>query len=168
MVSSHPRILVVPATLDHAAYIASHMRKADLEEVAAASGRGPFAALRDSLKVASLSWTGMVNDVPACMFGVGVIDILGGIGSPWLLGTDLVERNAVAFLRRSKGCVEQMTGLFPYLYNYVDARNTLSIKWLRWLGFEMARAPVPYGIWGMPFYCFSLQANRLKTEGEAE
>jgi hypothetical protein len=151
------KISVVPATLEHAAYIASRMRKADMEEVAVSSGRGPFTALRESLKSSAQAFTGMVEDVPVCMFGVGVLDILGGVGSPWLLGTDLVEKNAMAFLRRSKVYVRQMTDTFPYLYNYVDARNTLSIKWLKWLGFEMADEPVPYGIWGMPFYYFELR-----------
>jgi hypothetical protein len=159
MAFSHHRISVIQATIEHAAYIASHMRKADVEEVAVASGRGPFAAFRDSMQASTLCWTGMVNDEPACMFGVGVIDILGGTGSPWLLGTELIERNAVAFLRRSRVFVAQMIDTFHYLYNYVDARNTLSIKWLRWLGFEMSDDPVPYGIRGMPFYYFEMRRD---------
>jgi len=137
------------------------MRQPDRAEVAAAAGMGPFRALSDSLQRSAAAWTGMVNDEPVCMFGVTPVDILGGVGSPWLLGTNEVERYAITFLRLNKGYVAKMLELFPHLQNYVDVRNGMSIRWLKWLGFRFDPEPVPYGIWGLPFYRFHMQKQNV-------
>ncbi len=50
-----------------------------------------------------------------------------------------------------------MLDLFPHLQNYVDARNEISIRWLKWLGFRFDPKPVPYGIWGLPFLRFQME-----------
>jgi hypothetical protein len=129
------------------------MRQADVDEVAA-SGKEPYLALADSLNSSIMAWTGLVDDEPVCVFGVAPLDILSGIGSPWLLGTGFLPRYAMTFLRMNKAYVQKMSELFPHLENYVDARNKLSIRWLKWLGFQFDAQPVPYGIWGTPFYRF--------------
>ena len=149
--------IIVPAHTDHIFWLAENMRQADVDEVAAEGGRGPYAALRDSLNASAAAWTGLVNDEPVCVFGVSPTDILGGTGSPWLLGTDKVERYAVTFLRLNKKYVAKMLELFPHLVNYVDVRNETSIRWLRWLGFKLDSAPVPYGMFGMPFFRFEMK-----------
>jgi hypothetical protein len=149
--------IIIPAHSDHIDWIARNMRKADVEEAAAATDTGPCRALRESLVRSDLAWTGLVDDRPVCMYGVCPIDILGGKGSPWLLGTDEVERYAVTFLRANKRYVAQMLDLYPHLENYVDVRNELSIKWLRWLGFQFDPQPIPYGVWEMPFFRFRME-----------
>jgi hypothetical protein len=50
-----------------------------------------------------------------------------------------------------------MLDLYPHLENYVDVRNELSIKWLRWLGFQFDPQPIPYGVWEMPFFRFRME-----------
>lgn len=49
---------------------------------------------------------------------------------------------------------------FALLTNYVDARNAVSIRWLRWLGFEIEPA-APFGIHGLPFHRFSMRVNHV-------
>ena len=93
------------------------------------------------------------------MFGVAPRDILGGVGSPWLLGTGDVERHAITFLRLNRQYVLRMLDIFPHLVNFVDARHTVAIRWLKWLGFKFAPGPVPYGMRGMPFYRFEMKKN---------
>ena len=150
-----PVKIIVPAHTDHIFWIANNMRQADRDEIAAAAGKGPWAALRDSLHLSVAAWTGLVDDEPICMFGVVPLDILGGVGSPWLLGTDEIEKHAISFLRLNKQYVKEMLEYFPYLVNFVDARNKMSIQWLKWLGFKFDSSPIPYGIWNLPFYRFS-------------
>lgn len=153
-----PPAKVVPAELDHIAWVAEHMREADAREVEASAGYLPFDALVCSFDASVHAWTGMIGDYPICMFGVSTVDFLAGIGCPWLLGTDYVERNAQAFLRRSKPYLSKMLGTFPRLINYVDARNELSIRWLRWLGADIDLQPVPYGVSRLPFYRFEIRS----------
>jgi len=172
---------IVPAHTDHIFWLASNMSKADRDECQA-GGLGPFRALSDSLERSVAAWTGMVETPvmsdecgvmngkraadsssfithhsslrPVCMFGVTPLDILGGIGSPWLLGTEEVKRYGLTFLRFNKKYIPVMLELFPRLVNYVDVRNEISVRWLKWLGFRFDAAPVPYGPFGMPFYRF--------------
>jgi hypothetical protein len=154
--------LVIPAHTDHIFWLANNMSEADRNEVAAAVGMGPYRALADSLNRSVAAWTAMVDDSrPICMFGVTPVDILAGVGSPWLLGTDEVKNHATTFLRLCKGYVAKMLELFPHLVNYVDARHEVAIRWLKWLGFRFDPEPLLYGIWEMPFYRFEMHLGGI-------
>jgi len=91
------------------------------------------------------------------MFGVTPLDILAGTGSPWLLAATQLGSHYVAFIRLSKVYLEKQLDVFPHLVNFIDARNTLPVRWLKWLGFRFDPKPVPYGPYGMPFYRFELK-----------
>ncbi len=148
--------IVVQAHTDHIFWLANNMARADREECEAV-GMGPFKALSESLERSAAAWTGMVGDSrPVCMFGVTPMDILAGVGSPWLLGTEELQKYAVTFLKLNRQYLAKMLDLFPHLVNYVDARHTRAIRWLKWLGFRFDPEPVPYGIWKMPFYRFEI------------
>jgi hypothetical protein len=70
-----------------------------------------------------------------CSFGVAPIKG-SNIGSAWLLGTRRLPQIKKFFLKHSK---ERMLGLldgFDYLTNFVMRSNTLSMRWLKWLGAE--------------------------------
>ncbi len=149
---------IVPAHIDHVDYIARNMSDADRAEVAASVGISPREALVQSLEASVLAWTGMVGDSrPVCMYGVSPIDILGGVGSPWLLGTGDLPRHAKTFLKFNREYIPKMLEVFPVLVNWVDARHVAAIRWLNRLGFQFDVEPVAYGPWGMPFYRFEME-----------
>ena len=77
---------------------------------------------------------------------------------PWLLGTDLVDRHAVPFLRNCRGALDEMQRGFLLLRNLIDSRNRLSIRWLIWLGFTL-EPPVPHGPDRLPFHPFWRQVD---------
>jgi hypothetical protein len=132
------------------------MRQADRDEIAAASGRSPGAALAFSLRKSSLAYTAMIDGVPEVMFGVGDINVLTRVGAPWLLGTDAVTTHYVAFLRLSKGWAQQLLARYRVLMNAVDDRNVVSKRWLQWLGFTLGE-PAPLGEQRLPFRVFELR-----------
>jgi len=146
-------IAIIKARPDHIREIAGRMRAADREEVFAASGRSPLSALSFSYRHSSEVWTALFDGRPEVMWGVGDISILTGIGAPWLLGTDAVERNFRGFLRISRDWPAQLLGRYRLLRNLVDARNTISIRWLKWLGFRLFE---PVEINGHPFHLFEM------------
>lgn len=147
------RIRIVSATDAHAIELAPRMRAADIREIEAAIGVAPLQALRMSLTRSTEAWAGTVEGEVACIFGVGPLSLLGGEGCPWLLGSDLMARHAMAFARRNRAMVARWLATYPVLRNHVDARNTQAIRWLGWLGFTV-KPPVPYGVSRLPFHPF--------------
>ncbi|WP_339084245.1 phage protein Gp13 family protein [Hyphomicrobium sp. ghe19] len=151
-----PRTQIVPARPAHIRTIARRMREADRLEVHAASGKTPGQALAFSLRKSSVAWTWLVDGRPEAMFGVGDLNILAGVGAPWLLGTDVVLAHQMEFLRRSREWRNQLLQRYSTLTNFVDVRNEVSVRWLRWLGFKLSE-PITYR--GHDFYVFELRST---------
>lgn len=151
-----PRIEIIPAAMDHVAPIAERMRPADVAEVLASSGKSPHEALMFSLTGSAQAWTAALDGQPEVMFGVADLNILTGLGAPWLLGTDAVERNYRQFLRRSLSWREQLSERYSVLRNFVDDRNEVSKRWLSWMGFTLFD-PIPVGVNGEMFRMFELR-----------
>jgi hypothetical protein len=152
------RYTVVEASRAHALALAPVMRRADREEVWAAAGLRPLAALERSLDASCLAWTWLVDGRPACMFGLATASLMSGIGEPWMLTSELILSHQTAFLRHYRPFLAEMRALFPVLTNWVDARYIASIKWLQWMGFEI-HAAEPYGPFGMLFHRFDMRGK---------
>lgn len=150
-----PRAYVVPARAIHIRRIARLMRAADQDEVRAL-GRTPFGAMALSLRKSKRAWTIIADGRPIAMFGVGDVNILAGVGSPWMLGTDDLPRHATIFLRNCAYWVGQLLEGYTVLRNCVDDRNTLSIRWLKWLGFTIGE---PVAFKGQLFRMFEMRAD---------
>lgn len=144
---------LVLATPEHAKFIAANARHADTRELWAQARMTPFAAMLAGMERGVFTLTGMIDDEPACMLGVTPISALGGHGAPWLVTTPAIEKAQITFLRHCRPVVREMHGVFPVLFNLVDARNALAIRWLSWLGFRI-KDPVPYGPDALPFHPF--------------
>ena len=138
------------------AVLVRNMRKHDVQEVNAATRMGVRNAVETSVNLSTYAKTGLVNDELVCMWGVCPISLISSSGSPWMLGTDLIEKKQRIFLRRSKPWLEDIKKGYKTLENYVDERNTLSVRWLKWLGFEMNKAE-PYGVNGELFHKFTME-----------
>ena len=126
---------IEPATPEDAAYIASNLRKIDLESVYAFGMRNPLTAALYSFDVSRHKWTGKCNGTPVCIFGVSLWSTVLGHGAPWLMGTDKIDDYKIPFLRGSVRMVDKMKAEYPILSNYVYEKNKLSKRWLTWLGF---------------------------------
>lgn len=150
-------IVVRPVAEGDIEELAANIRPADLAECIASGYDDPLIALRHSCAWSTKSWTGTADGRVGCVMGVGPVSLLGGIGSPWLLGTAEIEKNAGAFIRRTMPYIQLMLKAYPHLVNHVDARNTRSVRWLKRVGFTM-HAPVPYGPYQMPFHPFEMKA----------
>ena len=148
---------IVTAERWHIPHIVAHVRDADRAEFQAATMQTPEEVLEEAYVISHLAWTGLIDGVPVCMFGV--VDsstVLTRQGRPWMVGTDLLEKHKMVFLRRCRACLEIMKLCFGRLENCVDARNTKAIQWLKWLGFSFGE-PVPMGAFGLNFMRFSLE-----------
>jgi hypothetical protein len=155
---------ILPASEADAVAMAPHLRPADAAEVYATSGRTAEAALLAALRRSTQAWTCLIDPSagsgqvaePVCMWGVGPISLVAGRGCPWLLGTEVVEWHPMTFLRQSRAFLREMLQTYSELENHVDARNLLSIRWLKWLGFTI-EPPQPCGFLQLPFHRFHME-----------
>jgi hypothetical protein len=152
---------VRPATAQDAHRLAPKLRKADLQEINAASGSTPLAALLrgvvESSKVFAITSPSDPHDVFA-LFGVAPLTVVGAptfpIGSVWLLGSEDLNKVAYRFLRESSTWLDELARGYRLLCNVVDARNTTHIRWLRWLGFRFVAHRPGFGRQGEAFIEF--------------
>lgn len=153
---------VVPAAPEHIGPIAANLRQADRNELWAVAALLPDDALRLSLAAPGVARTWLIDGEPAAMGGISDGPERGH-GVVWLLGTDAIDRHARAFLIESRRQFEAARSAYDFVFNWVDARNVRSLRWLRWLGFEIC-APQPYGILCMPFSYFFWSAQNGRGE----
>lgn len=133
--------------------IVASARAADVQEMAAL-GLTVERALQGGMQVSDWSYTGLVDGAPVCMFGVAPRSVLSGEGIPWMLGTNALEAAQVPFLRTCRPVVAAMRDAYPRLANFIDERNTVAMRWLRWLGFRFDDTPVQFN--GQTFRVFRM------------
>ena len=77
---------------------------------------------------------------------------LPDVGQIWMVSTPKLFTNRVRFLRRTQAFLSHMHEYHDVLWNYVDARQTAHLKWLKANGFEAVAYRPTWGVAGIPFY----------------
>lgn len=158
-------VQLLPATPAMAEELARTMRPEDAAEVFASSGKGPHAALVDSIERSDGALALLFDGEVAAMWGVAPVPgtaptLLGGplVGVVWLLTGAAVSRRRNTFLRLCRPAVRGLLRRYPVLVNAIDARYQVAVRWARWLGFRVDE-PVPFGFEGRPFHFISLRRS---------
>lgn len=151
-------VLIRRSVARDAADLAPRLRPDDAREVLAAGSPSSLHALSGGYIHSTHCLTVTdEDDVPQIMFGV--CGVKGeDLGYIWLLGSDFLDKHPVHFLRLTPKWLDAFHADFPLLGNYVDARNTLHIKCLKWFGFSFLRRALGSGPGNPPF----LEFARLK------
>lgn len=145
----------IPTDPDHLLVLARNMREADRLELMDGSGSSPLVALEDGYIHSTKCLTILTDqDEVVGVFGVAPSPVDRLIGHPWMLATDLLDSIKVTFLRQSRKYLDDLAEGYPLLMNCCDKRNTVHIKWLRWLGFSFIREIPEYGVGRVPFLEF--------------
>ena len=148
---------IIQARVSHIPAIASRVRQEDEAELWDFACVTPAQAMYYGLNQARIVKTGFIDGEAVCMLGCNTVSAVSGVGRPWMVGTELLDKYAMAFLRRCRPVVAEMLSDYKRLENYIDARNVKAIAWLRWLGFEMGE-PEPMGIFKTSFIKFWRQS----------
>jgi GNAT superfamily N-acetyltransferase len=130
-------IRIVPATLRHVDAI--DLRAGDTAEIAAL-GRDRRAALGESLAHALWADAYLIDGEVAAIVGLSTDSLLGGRLVAWMLTGRPVDRHRKSFLRLTRGRVREMLKHHHTLTCSVHAEYAKAIRWLRWLGFDLAPA----------------------------
>jgi len=140
---------VVPATLEYAKHVWSHMRASDAKECWMADEATPAEGVLLSMAQTVDCRVLLCDAEPVMIFGVAGSE---QDGRPWALGTD---RTSVPEVRRwlihdARRIVNQWRESHHLLRNWVLAENVVSCRWLQHLGFDLM-PPEPWGHWGVSF-----------------
>lgn len=123
------------------------LREIDVDEIESMSGHrsGTLALLFGHLAPDPSYTIVLADGLVIGMFGVATVT--HGMGMVWLLAAPELEAPAPAreFLRQSRFWCNLMSKRCPVMFNIIDARNTVSIGWLKWCGFTFPYPAVPFG-----------------------
>ena len=136
------------ATEADARFVAARLRRADRQEVLA-TGSTPEIALEWSRRLSDHAWTGLIDGVPAMLFGCGS-SLVSTAAEVWALGTDECTKAPREMLIYGRKMLRKMLDIFPEMQNYCDARYLAAHRWLKKLGFTVHPAE-PHGPNGEPF-----------------
>ena len=141
---------VHPITKEAAIEVASNIRDDDRRELEEGHGITPYEYLVNiEAKNKDCVYFEVPNGKIAGMAGVDSSEEFQGM--VWMLCTDAINEFPVTFARESKRWVELQTQ--PLLWNYMDPRNEVHKKLLKFLGFKFLRK-VPFGPNNLPFIEF--------------
>ena len=132
------------SSLEDAKELSKNLRKEDIEEIKANSNSNPYHALYTGVQYSYLPLTIMSDDDRPIMI-MGVIPHGKKLGMIWLLSSPEIKNISIPFLRNCNGVLDLYLKAYPVLYNYIDARNLLHVKWLRWLGFNFIKVHYDFG-----------------------
>lgn len=138
------------SVLEDAALLAPFLRPIDAEECLTGS-HSPLEALELGINTSDKCWT--VVDPDGTILAVfGVRTVQAGLASAWLLMREEFFKYRRRFVRESFDFIKEMKAVQPVLFNYIDVRNTKSLKWLQSLGFTATHLEPEYGKNKLPYY----------------
>jgi hypothetical protein len=149
--------MIRTATVADAEFIGSNLRKADWDELWAATGTSPRETVVESLRLSEESWVLTCDDVPLSIWGIASAHH-ADCGVPWMVGTNHMEKHKRDIMGISLVMLNHYHTRHRVLTNFTDARHTDSHRYLKWLGFEFLPA-APHGHAGLPFHQFMRVAD---------
>lgn len=141
-------IVIRPAVLTDAEYIAANLRLGDRREIAK-SGLDCRSAVLASFSGSDDCFTADIDGVPAMIFGVESRIFEEG-ATVWALGTDACSGVPLQMVKVGRKIIKTFLTKYSYLENYTDADYEQSHRWLRSLGFSLGE-PEPHGGQGALF-----------------
>jgi len=131
-------------------WVAVYLRAADRAEMALIHGIDAEAlGVRLSLLRASVAasragecWAAhdSVSGEPVAVLGVAPTSWIDNEAAPWLLGTNALPRYGRDLVAMGRDAVADWSQRWR-LVNLVDARNTVAVRWLRRVGFDVDAGP---------------------------
>ena len=122
----------------------------DVDELASFYGVTPHEGVMRSLEASELCRSVVLGGRVAGIYGLCAPQtMLGSTGRPWMLTATFGLDHARAWVKTGRYIIAGMHEKYPVLENWADERHTVRLRWLRFMGFNIASAE-PFGIMGLP------------------
>lgn len=130
--------------------LSGRLKRSDVDEIWAAAGMTPenaMAATYDDEQEVIGAW---VDDRLEVVFGVNAEDYPDGCAAVWMVSSPALVSHGKSLVKLGKRWLDNMQARHGLLFNFVDARAHITLRWLARMGFQLS--PVDsYGVHGMPF-----------------
>lgn len=136
-------------------FIIENVRLEDVIEMDELDGGNVKEALHETPDIFNNAYVWEKDGKVMCIFGVNPLKEHDGVGVIWMLATKFFDEHSMAFIHACKEVVADMIDKYEYVFNYVYSENRKSIKWLKWLGFDV-KDPEPIGHKGANFHRFEM------------
>jgi len=136
---------VHPITLEAAKEVASNLREDDRRELIEGHGEDPMEYLTYEAERGTCVYFCVPNGRIAGMAGTEKDGLV------WMLCTDAIDDYPITFAREARRWIESRP--HKLLWNYMDPRNEVHKKLLKFLGFKFLRE-LPFGPNKLPFIEF--------------
>lgn len=160
------RVEFIPAEIDDADELAPRLRPADRDELIAMEGPDVVRSLRGAIRMSAgrlpdMAWSVWLDGYLICLFGYIPRGALSDEAHPWMVASTEIRRIPGVHTREAKRYCSAALAEYPVLFNYVDARNTTSVAWLKRLGFTVGEAE-PMGVARLPFHRFEMRGSLVR------
>jgi len=141
-----------PSIQEDCIIIGRDMCKQDAMEMWAYDRSSPTQAALNSFNKSVICMT-ILHEIPIAIFGIMPMNMSAGI--LWMLTTDGLRDGKFGrpFVRNCRKWFNDMLEIYPRLYGMTDLRNSVSIRWLTYLGADWMDETLE-GIDKMPFKTF--------------
>ncbi|MHB1231598.1 MAG: hypothetical protein ACYCZQ_03305 [Burkholderiales bacterium] len=139
--------------------LSKNIRQEDEDELYALGHNSIRDAISVSVKSSSKVWADFADGKLLLIAGVAPHPELEGVGVPWMLATDLLEKHTRYFLKGCREGIRKAAAGFDLLINIIDTRNTKTIGWLKALGFEITET-IPVGPYNTMCHVFSMKIGK--------
>lgn len=140
-------LTVRPSVRADSTALAQRLRASDVEEVEALNGLPAAQELHNSFDQSVECWTVLNHGVQVAMFGVSQPDSTPkNEGMIWMLAANIADTDEaiLALGKISRQWYRAIAHKHDRLFNYVDVKNTRTIRWLKWLGFRMVKLKIGF------------------------
>lgn len=125
--------MIRPARKEDIGQVVPYLSKDELSRFHLA-GLSPRTAIKRTL--GGQTYCGLVQGKVACMFGIRFSENIGEFPTLWLIKTPELVGNNVKFLRENRKFVKWAVEKFGPIESCVAKSNSISKRWLGWLGFQ--------------------------------
>jgi hypothetical protein len=135
--------------------LAGDMRPEDQAEIRAMSGQDAINALLHGVRFSDVPLAIQDDDGSTIgLFGVVTTQQHPRVGAVWLLASPKLLKYSRRLARESRRWVETLQAQYDVLFNLVDERNTVHIRWIQWCGFTFVNRHPALGAEQRPFLEF--------------
>ena len=84
----------------------------------------------------------------------GLVSCTTQVSIPWALTSEKIALYPKQFCSITKNLIKEFHQSHPILANFCDARNTTTIRWLKYCGFQFVAEMPEFGVEKKPFIQF--------------